>query len=124
MKATGANWRIDGGGEHGEVLVSGGDAGIRGAGGDVYLAMAGEFAAVVVGAGGVDGGERVVEKRYAEDAGMEGRQSLGGDAEGSSLFRDCIAGDLRSGTFFGDAAKIAGASDRAAALHRVFCFLP
>src|SRR5882724_7243343 len=85
--------------------------------------MAGGFAAVLVGAGGVDGGERVGEKRYAEGAGMESGQSLACDQKGSSLFRDCSTGDLRSETFFRDAAEIAGAFDRAAAVRRVSCFL-
>jgi len=111
MKATGANWRIEGVGTNRNHLVSGGGAGIGGAGGDVYLALAGGVAAVVVGAGGVDGGKRIGEKRYAEDAGMESRQSLGGDSEGDSLFRHCVAGDLRSGIIFGNAAETAGALD-------------
>src|ERR1700747_2898495 len=123
MKATGANWRIEGGGAHGEELVSGGGAGIDGAGGDVYLALAGGFAAIVVGVGGVDGCERLGEKRYAEDAGMEGGPSLGGGAGGDCFFYDCIAGDLWSGIFFGNAAAIARASGRTAAVYRVPCVL-
>lgn len=123
MKAMGANWRIESGGAQGEHLVSGGGAGIGGAGGDVYLALAGGFVTVVVGAGGVDVGERVGEARYTEDAGMEGGQSLGGDTEGGPLLHDCIAGNLRSRAFLGNAAAIAGASDRTAAVHGVSCFL-
>src|SRR5258708_8463954 len=84
--------------------------------------MAGGFAAVLVGAGGVDGGERIGEKRYAEDAGMAGGQFLACDQKGSSLFRDCVAGDLLSGTFFRDTAEIASAFDRASAVHRLSFF--
>jgi len=124
MKATGANWKIDGGRASGEELVPGGGAGVRGAGGNVHLEVAGGLATVVVDIGGVDDGERSAAPRHAEDTGMESRQSLACGAESSSLFRDCIAGCLRRGTFFGDVAAIALAPDRAPALYRVSVFLP
>src|ERR1700688_2063138 len=96
-------------------MVPVGGAGVRGAGGSVYLAVAGGFAAIVVGIGGLAGIERGAAARHADDAGMAGGQFMGSDAESDSLFCDRIAGGLRGGTFFGDAAAIAGAPDRAAA---------
>ena len=53
-------------------MVSGGGAGVRGAGGSVYLAVAGGFAAFVVDFGRVDGIERGAAEGYTEDAGMAG----------------------------------------------------
>src|ERR1700722_15005301 len=124
MRATGTNWRIDGGRARGTEMVPGGSAGIRSASGNVHLEVAGGFAAGVGGLSRGDGTERDTTPRYAEDTGMAGGQFMGSDAEGDSLFCNCIAGRLRRGTFFGDAAPIAGPSARAAALCGVSGVLP
>jgi len=131
-KRRGANWRIDGGGEaRGRFLVSGGKTlGFRGAGGDVYLAMAGEFAAVRGGCwrrGMVV--SAVVEKRYAEDAGDGGPTNLWAATGGRQFpfFAICIAGDFAERDFFfgGCCRDCRRASDRAAAASPgIFAFLP
>src|SRR6266852_4243423 len=123
MKATGATWRIDGGGARGEEMVSSGGAGVRGAGGNVHLEVASGFAAVMVGVGRVASGERGAAARHAEDTGMARGQFMGSNAKSGSLFCGCVAGCLRCGAFFGDAAAIAGAPDRAATICRVSGFL-
>src|ERR1700741_589223 len=105
-------------------MVFGGCAGSFGAGGHVYLAIAGGFGALVVDIGGVDASERGGAPRHAEDNGMEGGQSVGGDAKGNSLLCRRSFSRLRRGTFFGDAAAIAGTFDPAAAIRRLSGFLP
>src|SRR5580704_4224291 len=99
-------------------------AGIVSAGGSVHLEVAGGGAAVVVGFGRMDDRERRAAPRHAKDMGMASRQPLGCNAKRCSLLCGCIDGHLRHGTFFGDAAAIAGASARAAALPGVSSFLP
>jgi len=103
--------------------LSGGVTGIRRAGGDVHVAVAGGFAEVMVGFGGLAGNKRGATARHAEDPGVARGQFVACDAPGNSLFCGRIGGNLRRGPFFGDAAASAVAPHRAEKVLGLFVFL-